>query len=521
MKRYIIILFLFAISSVVLGQSHGVNETKNIIFYPVTEKVKKTVNGYDCFYDTQKTIKKGRIKFNAKNRLNPNSNYLTPYEEITNHSFYVNSTSIKTINKKSYYVAILVRDDGKDVALILPFEPTKNDNYVTKSMIRNTYEKTSGRKKGTGVDIPCIEIDLIDKLKELLIGKEIVRYYLDEKIPLERIDTWEISKYSADFSTHSTERRVDEYDDKVKKLNNNNKLSKEIILPGTKGLVTSLKMVDNNDFVFCQPALSVQCKDGVVYLPIKDLYGYYFNNNKQSHHLSSILSYYTRYDALLSVLKEEADIYQNTGIKKGDSFYYCFEENCPSRTENTYYLNNYDNCILKQGVYTYVDEGIFPSMNNSIKYSILIRDTKGELIVVPFFEFKRYFRPKSEIQSILDERRSLELKRQREKDMSYRTFASKIAQKYGITYSEYFLGLNDSDKEKFKKAISKWDAAIAKDIVEGYVHIGWSKEQCEMSWGEPRKVNRSIYSWGTNEQWCYRSSYLYFDNGKLTSIQQY
>jgi hypothetical protein len=39
------------------------------------------------------------------------------------------------------------------------------------------------------------------------------------------------------------------------------------------------------------------------------------------------------------------------------------------------------------------------------------------------------------------------------------------------------------------------------------------------SWGEPNKVNRTVGKWGVNEQWVYDDTYLYFENGKLTSWQ--
>ncbi len=53
------------------------------------------------------------------------------------------------------------------------------------------------------------------------------------------------------------------------------------------------------------------------------------------------------------------------------------------------------------------------------------------------------------------------------------------------------------------------------------VRIGMSKQDVlDSSWGEPKKINTSIGSWGTHEQWVYgNGNYLYFENGKLTSIQ--
>jgi hypothetical protein len=53
------------------------------------------------------------------------------------------------------------------------------------------------------------------------------------------------------------------------------------------------------------------------------------------------------------------------------------------------------------------------------------------------------------------------------------------------------------------------------------VHIGMTqREVTESSWGFPEHVNKTIYSFGTHEQWVYPGSqYLYFENGVLTSIQ--
>ncbi len=52
------------------------------------------------------------------------------------------------------------------------------------------------------------------------------------------------------------------------------------------------------------------------------------------------------------------------------------------------------------------------------------------------------------------------------------------------------------------------------------VSIGMSREDAlASSWGKPRKVNTSTYTFGTHEQWVYDGGYLYFQNGVLTSIQ--
>lgn len=52
------------------------------------------------------------------------------------------------------------------------------------------------------------------------------------------------------------------------------------------------------------------------------------------------------------------------------------------------------------------------------------------------------------------------------------------------------------------------------------VTLGMTQEEVlASSWGKPRKINRSTYTFGTREQWVYDGGYLYFRDGILDSIQ--
>jgi len=52
------------------------------------------------------------------------------------------------------------------------------------------------------------------------------------------------------------------------------------------------------------------------------------------------------------------------------------------------------------------------------------------------------------------------------------------------------------------------------------VRIGMTADEVKQSsWGRPESVNRTITARGTHEQWVYGGSYLYFDDGVLTAIQ--
>lgn len=51
--------------------------------------------------------------------------------------------------------------------------------------------------------------------------------------------------------------------------------------------------------------------------------------------------------------------------------------------------------------------------------------------------------------------------------------------------------------------------------------IGWTKQMCIEALGKPDKINKTSSIYGNSEQWVYGSTYLYFDNGKLTTAQNH
>lgn len=81
-------------------------------------------------------------------------------------------------------------------------------------------------------------------------------------------------------------------------------------------------------------------------------------------------------------------------------------------------------------------------------------------------------------------------------------------------FYDVFMFLNP--KLKYKNIPSSiWNL-----IMNGRVQRGMTKEQCRLSWGNPENINVTTGSFGTHEQWVYGlDSYLYFENGKLTTIQ--
>ena len=51
------------------------------------------------------------------------------------------------------------------------------------------------------------------------------------------------------------------------------------------------------------------------------------------------------------------------------------------------------------------------------------------------------------------------------------------------------------------------------------VVIGMSQNQCREALGNPQRINRTTTASIIYEQWVYYNRYLYFENGKLVTIQ--
>lgn len=76
--------------------------------------------------------------------------------------------------------------------------------------------------------------------------------------------------------------------------------------------------------------------------------------------------------------------------------------------------------------------------------------------------------------------------------------------------------------KKLRAKYPHWNIDDVDTISRGRAHIGMTTEQVAAAWGRPYKVNRSIGSYGTHEQWVmheYGNTYVYFQNGICTSMQ--
>lgn len=70
-----------------------------------------------------------------------------------------------------------------------------------------------------------------------------------------------------------------------------------------------------------------------------------------------------------------------------------------------------------------------------------------------------------------------------------------------------------------KRMIAKYGKYWGRLVAEGQLEIGMTKQMCRDSWGDPESINRTSTRYGNHEQWVYSTIYVYFDNGKISAIQ--
>lgn len=74
-------------------------------------------------------------------------------------------------------------------------------------------------------------------------------------------------------------------------------------------------------------------------------------------------------------------------------------------------------------------------------------------------------------------------------------------------------------KEHREYIIARYGENKGSLILQGKVVIGMAKEECIEALGTPNRINRTTTASTIYEQWIYSNKYLYFENGKLVTIQ--
>jgi hypothetical protein len=57
-------------------------------------------------------------------------------------------------------------------------------------------------------------------------------------------------------------------------------------------------------------------------------------------------------------------------------------------------------------------------------------------------------------------------------------------------------------------------------VIAGTIVLGMPADATKAAWGEPSQINRTVNNFGVHEQWIYRNTYVYFEDGILSSWQE-
>ena len=171
-----------------------------------------------------------------------------------------------------------------------------------------------------------------------------------------------------------------------------------------------------------------------------------------------------KYDALRGAVKEKYICISETGL------YNDFKESYP------FFMDLFANIDVE----TQVD--FITELQNDSKLDVYVVEFNGKR----YFTNSNSFKPKTEYDA--------EVKEKKERLKSLR---AQLKKKYITLYGQNFGTL----------------------VAEKKVAIGMSKEMVVSSWGKPNDINRTITAKSTSEQWVFTNSYLYFENGVLTTIQ--
>lgn len=75
------------------------------------------------------------------------------------------------------------------------------------------------------------------------------------------------------------------------------------------------------------------------------------------------------------------------------------------------------------------------------------------------------------------------------------------------------------ENERRTNILARYGEYYGNLILQGKIVIGMTKQQCIDAIGNPTRINRTTTASTIYEQWVYSGRYLYFENGKLVTIQ--
>lgn len=494
--RAVLVVLFVSICSIAFADSYIPKEGEQFRFYPVAENSKITNKGFDCFYDPALAIKNGKLKIKTENRFKVDANGFTPFSEIEGHTFVIKETfkenADKKIDKQSF-LCFLLREDGKEILLRIPYVAKNTDNVFTQQMVldETTTKTDKWGKKTTNhsylISLPAYQTSKFETIRNGFSGKYIVYhpfYFSDTPVKMEVVN----------MATTSLKTKTNYINDAYFLELNSTIYCKGISFMAFKGLA------------FTQPVAECIWNNNDIYFPV---YNFKAAGDYSSGLDFSMPLFFVDKETFIS---EELRKRINS-INKNDYINYDFRFQKSEIKNYSPYQNDRLSAAMVESSsnYTLIDNEVYHCYGvdlctykdgYSSTISFLFQDKNGRKFQVGLFTITANNSKRYKPIFIREDKYQAEIQRQKEEDESRRR---------EIEYRK---------AERLRRLTQLYGASNAKIIVEGKVRIGFTKSMCREAWGNPDDINRTTTSWGTHEQWVYgHESYLYFDGDKLTTIQ--
>lgn len=534
--KNIITLLLLVFCCSIFGQNRIPQNGETIVFYPLNKGNNLANEGYDCFYSFPQVTAKGKYDFKSKFRFKKNASNVTPSSEIEGYTFYVENQETINENGNDYLLLFLMRyEDKENVILRVPKFIDKKSNVITQSFVKNLYydyDLNYRKKLYCNIVLPFINAEALASLKSSYKGKEIIygiKKMIDGKSSIDRnLDLKELTR-QVNGSYY-------------------NFFNFEYDTPYNCSDIDFFNI--SNDLIYNQLCASIQIdEEDVIFVPVTYLVGNTDLYDKRQNGVYCFFDYYF-FERGEYLKKEFSRNNCLDAVNKytGKKVYYGLHKLYKYKGDYSKKFEAYENRVLYTDELYTIKEGVYDCLrfdvikrfdkdfNNAIPYAIL-KDSSGVEFRVPanstFYgrahhfvrteKFEEYFVLAELVDSIVQQRAELKLK----KELAEKNLIRTLTNKYGKSYADFLIGYGGRTIARFETLAKKYGKVNAKLIIERRVKLGWSEEMCRESWGDPSDINTTTGSWGVHEQWVYEVSYedyynmrcLYFENGILTTIQ--
>lgn len=466
------------------------------VFYPASDVIKRTVPGFDCFYDASLVIKNGdknNIKTKPKYRFKADKNGVTPYSEIEGHYFVLRDywkTSYKTVDKQIFYMT-LVRDDGEYLLLRIPFIGKDTDNELTKSMSLKSKSPKYPYNFNYYISVPACNKEDYDYIKEEFNGRDFMPTY-----------TY-YTKNSNEEKLYNAAKVFTSYLNPIVSFD---------IYKYNKDLVhcDSISFMNIKSYAFKQPVITGSCNGVSILIPACEFRG---NGDLYNGYIYSISQLLTLKDAIIKKDLDQIGIGDVVG--KPMVYEACSQDkrydarkgrDVSTRFEALQYGTNIKYNLVNEEIYDCIGTDIvFEDYTHNVH--LIFKDKDGQKFSISARSI--HYGNRSEylhdhFVSPNQHEINLQVKRDRIKDAEEREKAKE-----------------QEKKDKIAALSKKYGKNNAKIIADGHVRIGFTKEMCREAMGNPWEINYLENAWGDYEQWYYQGgTYLYFTNGKVSTIQQ-